>query len=405
MCSGMCRAGIALMLGLLGGLGIPTAVWAQAGYYVTPSFSFSEVYDDNLFSTSTGRESDIYSRFSPSLQGGYQSAPLTLLGSYAFDSEVYPGHPELTKALAGQRASIEASYRPDRFLTLSFIAQYTESETSRDINTLTGIDQGRRRSQQYSFSPSVGYRFSPFTSGNAGYAFSQVASGGSTSSHTLNLGLNQQITPKDTISMGVVGRLFFSPQDRGDSFSTQDRGDSTESYAITLGWSRPLTSFTTMALQAGPRLTEGSLGAEVLASISQRLKNGQVSLTYSQSQNLVAGLSNAVNTNSFAASISYEPLRRLQLGAIASISRNTQVQSTQTRTGDTQGDNTVNVYALGLNASYPFNKWLSLQSSYQFSFQQGILSSSSAAVTGNGGDIYHNIVTLGLAITFPSRVY
>src|SRR5882724_6120801 len=399
MCSGMCRAGIALMLGLLGGLGIPTAVWAQAGYYVTPSFSFSEVYDDNLFSTSTGRESDIYSRFSPSLQGAYQSAPLTLLGSYAFDSEVYPGHPELTKALAGQRASIEASYRPDRFLTLSFIAQYTESETSRDINTLTGIDQGRRRSQQYSFSPSVGYRFSPFTSGNAGYAFAQVASGGSTSSHTLNLGLNRQITPRDAISLGFIERLFFSTQD-----STASE-DSTTSHAITLGWTRPLTAFTTMALQAGPRITEGSLGAEVLASISHRLKNGQVSLTYSQSQNLVAGLSNAVNTNSLAASIGYEPLHRLQLGATASISRNTQVQSTQTRTGDTQGDNAANVYALGLSAGHPLNKWLLLQGSYNFSFQQGILSSSSAAATGNGGDIYHNIVTLGLAITFPSRVY
>ena len=160
-----------------------------------------------------------------------------------------------------------------------------------------------------------------------------------------------------------------------------------------------------MALQAGPRITDGSLGAEVLASISHRLKHGQVSLSYSQSQNLVAGVSNAVNTNSFTASISYEPLRRLQLGASASIARNTEIQSTRARTGDTQGDDTSNVYALSLNAGYPLNKWLSLQGSYYFSFQQGILESSSSAATGDSGDIYHNIVTLGLTITFPSRVY
>src|SRR5262249_6020461 len=114
---------VALVVGLLGGLMIPPMVWAQAGFYVTPSFSFSEVYDDNLFSTPShtqgGRQDDFISRFSPGIQVGYKSTPLTLLGSYSFDAEVFADHAERTTAQARQRASIDWQYLPSRLLTLS----------------------------------------------------------------------------------------------------------------------------------------------------------------------------------------------------------------------------------------------------------------------------------------------
>ena len=406
MGAGIQHAGIALLIGLLAGLGIPTALWAQAGFYATPSFSFAEVYDDNLFSTSNGRESDIYSRFSPGLQAEYRSAPLTLSGSYAFDAEVYPGYPELTSALAGQRASIEAQYLPTRLLTLSFTGQYAESQTTRDINALAesqttrditappdrevtvpiGVDQGRRRSQLYSFSPSVSNRFSRLTSGTAGYEFAQVVSEDTTSSHTLNLQLSRQITPGDSATLGFTPRFFTSSEDR------------TLSYAFTAGWTRQHTRLTSTVLRAGPRVTDGSVGAEVLASISRQIKNGAVSLTYLQSQSLVADVSDAVNVQVLTGSITYTPLRFLQVTATPFFSRNTPV-------GSEQGDSEARVYGLGLNANYQLNKWLSLVGSYLFSYQQGGLDSSFQAATGDDGDIYHNIVTLGLAITYPYRVY
>jgi hypothetical protein len=386
MRTGTPHAGILLILGLLGGLAISTASWAQAGFYVTPSFSFAEVYDDNLFSTSSGRESDIYTSFSPSLKAGYQSAPLTLLGSYGFDAQVYPGHPELTSALASQLASIEARYLPTRLLSLSFTGAYAESQTSRNINVLTGIDEGRQRSELYSFSPSVGYQFGPLTSGRAGYVFTQVASGVSSNSHTLNLGLSRQLTPRDTGNLGFNQSLFSSGQDK------------TLSFGFTLGWTRQLTAFTNMALQGGPQLTEGSVGANVSASISHRLKHGGVSFSFLQTQALVAGLANAVNTQVFTGSISYEPLRLLQVGATPFFSRNTPVESEQ-------GNAETKVYGLGLNANYQLNRWLALQSSYQFSFQQGTLTTSPLTATGDDGNIYHNIVSVGLAITYPYRVY
>src|SRR5438034_1869049 len=56
----------------------PGKVWAQAGWYITPSLSASEEFDDNIFSR-VKRESDFISRASPNLKAGYQSKPFSLL--------------------------------------------------------------------------------------------------------------------------------------------------------------------------------------------------------------------------------------------------------------------------------------------------------------------------------------
>src|SRR5438309_5030877 len=80
-----------------------TAAPAQTGYYLTPSLSVAEVYDDNLLFAPSAREHDFLTRTSPGLQSGYQSAPLTVAGGYSFDSEIYSRHSALTTAQMRQR--------------------------------------------------------------------------------------------------------------------------------------------------------------------------------------------------------------------------------------------------------------------------------------------------------------
>ena len=106
------------------------------------------MYDDNLFFTSSSREEDLISRFSPDIQFGYQSVPFTFSGRYTFDAEVYAYHPELTTAQALQRASIEARYLPAPPLTLALTAAYLESQTPEEINVVTEPGQGRQRASQ-----------------------------------------------------------------------------------------------------------------------------------------------------------------------------------------------------------------------------------------------------------------
>ena len=80
---------------------IPAVARGQAGIYVTPSVSISEVYDDNIFNTSSNddaesplppvpglqatrrdREDDFITRGGAGLNGGYRSQPFTLLVGY-----------------------------------------------------------------------------------------------------------------------------------------------------------------------------------------------------------------------------------------------------------------------------------------------------------------------------------
>ena len=386
---GMSRWGVALMLGFLVGEIIPTAVWAQAGFYVTPSFSFGEVYDDNIFSASSGREQDLISRFSPGIEVGYRSTPLTVSGGYTFDSEVFVDHPELTTAQARQRASLDVRYLPISALTLSLTNTYIETQTSGDINVQTGIQQGRVRTEQLAFLPSIAYRFDPLTTATGGYSFTKTEQAGGTTNdaHTANWSLDRRLTPRDTGSLGYIFRAF-----RFDGAGIAG-GETTTSHAFTVGWTRQITPLTEIALRAGPRFSEGSVNAEALASLRQRLEHGELSFTYSASQDSVAGQAGAVNTHSFSASLTYRFLQFLQVGAAPAFFRNT------------RGDAEAKVYQLNLNAAYQINQWLALQSSYLFSFQQGMLDSTPAIAQPGSGDILHNIALLSLVITYPYRVY
>src|SRR5207302_10266298 len=89
------------------GVLLPSAAPAQTGYFLTPSLSVAEVYDDNVFYTTSPRTHDFLTRISPGLKAGYQSAPLTVEGSYAFDSEIYSRRSELTTPLMRQQGLIE----------------------------------------------------------------------------------------------------------------------------------------------------------------------------------------------------------------------------------------------------------------------------------------------------------
>lgn len=377
---------LVLVLSLVGGFVIPTLAQAQAGFYVTPSLTFSQVYDDNLFSAPSGRdtERDIISRFSPGIQAGYQSTPLTLLARYGFDAEVFPDHPDLTTAQARQRASIDFRYLPTPFLTLSLTSAYTETETPGELNVQTALEGGRGHALSYSFNPSIGYQFDSFTGGRIGYTFTRGEQSGGVASdtHIANLGLDRRITSWDSLGLDYILRYF-----------AFDNEDTTTSHAFPLGWTRQLTSLTSIALRAGPRFSEDSVDVEASASITHRLEHGQVSFTYSRSQNTVSGQAGAVDTDSFTGTATYQLLRFLQVSAEPSFSRST------------RADAQAKVYRVTLNAAYQIRQWLSLQGSYQFSLQQAE-SDFLRDRSGRGGeDIYHNIFLLSLAMTYPYRLY
>jgi len=360
------------------GVLLPTASPAQTGYYLTPSLSVAEVYDDNLFYTPSPRTQDFFTRTSPGLKAGYQSAPLTVEGSYTFDSEIYKQHKELTTPLVRQRGSIELKATPDQVLTLSVPVSFFQTRTPTELNLQTGLAVGRVRAERYTTNPAFSYRYNPLTTAKGDYTYSKdlLAGGITIDSHIVNLTLDSRLSPRDTVGPGYIGRRF--------EFSGFP---AVTSHAFTLGWSHDLTPLTTFTLRGGPRLTEGTVDRlpEASASISHKLKRGQLSLSYVSTLTPVFGLTTALTAQSITAAATTELLPKLQLSAAPAFYKISEPFK-------------ATVYAMNLEASYQLTKTLALQASYLFYIQQGSSSGQRAV------EILHNVFLIRLTVTYPARV-
>src|SRR5213593_3369448 len=283
-----------------------TAAPAQTGYYLTPSLSVAEVYDDNVFYTTSPRTHDFLTRISPGLKAAYQSAPLTVEGSYTFDSEIYSRRTELTTPQMRQRGLIELKATPIQVLTLSVSGAYYQTRTPQELNLTTGLAATRVRAERYTTNPGFTYRFDPLTTAKGDYTFSKdlLAGGITIDSHIENLTLDHRLSPRDTVGPGYIGRQF--------AFAGFP---ALTSHAFTLGWSHELTPLTTFTLRGGPRWTEGTVDRlpEASASISHKLKSGELSLAYASILTTVFGLTNSVKSQSITATATTQLLSTQRL--------------------------------------------------------------------------------------------
>ncbi len=350
-----------------------------AGFYLTPSFSIAEEYNDNILATHADRKKDFITRLSPGLLAGYESAPFTLLGGYSFDGEIFAQHSSLNEAMARQRATLETRYLPMRLLTLSLKGEYTETQTPRELNVATAIAGGRVRAQRFAVDPSVAYRFSPLSTGTVGYSFTkdEIRGGVTTDTHTGRFGFERRMTRQDLASIEY----------RFSQFSFGGR-DETKSYTIQPGWTHDLTPLTSFTVKAGPRFSSGSTDADVYASVRHRLQQGEVSLVYTRSQTTVVGEGGTVTSNSVSLPVRYRVLPLFEVSALPSFSH-TKRSSLEAK-----------VYGMKLDGTYEITRWLSLIASYEYRLQKGVL-----AGPRRHDDIPNNILFLKLEVKDRYRLF
>jgi hypothetical protein len=371
---------VALALALAPAVLAPALARAQAGFYVTPSLAVAEVYDDNLFSTPSRREKDFISRLTSMVEAGYRSAPLTLLGRYAFDAEFYVDHPELDNPLARQEAAVELISRPTELLTLSLDGAFAATERPGDLNLETGLAAGRVRARRLSVSPAIAYRFDPLSAGIADYTYTvdEESGGLETRTHIGDLRLDRRVTRRDIGSLGYTFRQF-----------TFDGEETATSHTFALGWIHTLTPLTTITLRGGPRVSEGAVDPDVLASVRQRLRRGELSFSYSRSQTTAFGRVGVLNIEAFALAATYDPLPLLRLSAAPAVFLSS------------SDDLEATVYRVDLEATYRIRKWLSLTAAYAFQLQRGGVDLG----VPPDQEIHRNTILLRLTVVYPYRVY
>jgi hypothetical protein len=387
------RAGLAVTFLLIAVPLGPTVVRGQPGFYLTPSLSISEVYDDNILFTPSRRERDFITRLTPDIQIGYQSIPLTLLGRYTFDAEEFAEHSNLSTAQARQQASLETRYLLTPRLTLGLDGTYLETQSAAELNVQTGVGTTRVRAERILLHPFLDYQLDRLTRGLLEYTFVRddlPANNLVTDTHVVNLGLDRRVTELDTASLAyTVQRFDF--HGAGTPETGPPQAGTVTSHTATIGWKRQLTSRTDVTLRAGPRFSDGSVDAEALASIHHAWPRGDLSLTYARTQSTVIGQVGTVNTHSVTGALVYRFLPTLQLRIAPGYFMNTR--------GAAESD----VYRVDLDVSYQLTRLLSLTASYQFARQEGTDFPIGGAAQSNV-TITHNVFLLRLTAAYPYRL-
>jgi hypothetical protein len=273
------------------------------------------IYDDNVFFEREDPQHATAMRFRPSLTGGYRVSPgLSLDGSYAFDAEYYPDHPELSDMFASQTGSLSGQVQAGALTSFGFGAQFSHSATAADLIAGAGLDLGRIQ----------------------GRAWSLHAGGSRRLSRAGSLGLDYSM---QRVSFGDV---------------RDSRG-----HSVSVNWSHQLTPHTGLTLAAGPRFMDGSTTAEASVSILRRLERGSLSLGYGRSRYAAPGQD--VDAESLGATAQLSLSRTVSVSASPGIYRH--------RYADGETGRSVRVALLG---SWEVRPGLSMRAVYQHLRQEGL---------------------------------
>jgi len=260
---------------------------------LSPVVSTTEVYDSNVFSSSTATSGDFITRVSPGLEGEYQSPRFSLLGHYVFDLERFATHPELTAADGGQHAAIGLRTNRSRQLAFAVDAAVEQTRTPGELTAATGLTLARARAEHVEVHPAIVRQVNPVTEATIDYTWTddRLAGGIATSAHRAGLRIDRHVSRRDVVDVRYNVRMFLF-----------ERDDRVTSQTISFGWLRGIARNTHLELRGGPVLTAGSQAPELLASLRYTPGPSELSVTYARTQTTLIGVASVLDTQSITAS-------------------------------------------------------------------------------------------------------
>jgi hypothetical protein len=291
---------LALALAPTAGSALPAAAHAQGLLDLRPSVSVTQAYDSNLFATSIDRRSDFITRVTPALGAEYRMTPLRLFGRVTFDVERFASHGELSRLDARRQASAGLEYRPTPRTTLAADVEAAGTRTPGEFSVETGITLPRARATRTAVRSSAVRRLDPRTEGRVEYAFrdDRVEGGLAVGVHSATVSADRRVSPRTSV------RLDY----RFEQFRFGSAGaemSSATSNLLGAGWTRALTADSSLSLGAGPRLTDGTLAAELTAALRWRIAPADVALAFGRTQTTVIGVPGPVDTGHVSGSVSW----------------------------------------------------------------------------------------------------
>jgi hypothetical protein len=199
-------------------------------------------------------------------------------------------------------------------LTLAADGELSSTQTPGDLNPLTGLVFTRARADRIAAHSVLARQLHRRTTGTLDYTFTRDRLAGAVDIQTqvATIGADHHLSTRDILkAKSSLQEFTFGSLDAGVSTAT--------SVAFTLGWTRSLTRDTDIALDAGPRTTNGRIAPELSGAIRFRLDSGSVSFAYARTTSTVIGRPGMADTQSATATASWSPRRTLQLAVTSAL--------------------------------------------------------------------------------------
>ncbi len=350
---------------------------AQGGFRFVPSLVVGQEYDDNLFATAANRQEDWITRIGPAVEIGDRSEAFTYLARYGFDAEMFRDHQGLNQTLARQDGRFDMLWVPSARVKVTGRAGYDQTHTPGELTVLTGLELGRQRAERFEAGGALAWKFGARSEATFGYDWNRdrIAGGIRGDTQAPRFGLERKVSARSALTLEYTLRRFDFENAPGAT-----------AHVALVGWKTDLAKRSRLELAAGPRFESGQpTDLEALATLRTEFKRGEFALAASQVGTRVIGLAGSATTQAASLLLGLSATRRLHFAVVPAWSRTKFEGSSAT------------VQRLGVEGSYRFAQWLSLEASQEWSLQKGTL--GGVAI----GDIPHNVFFVRLSTAAPQK--
>ena len=364
----------------------------RAPITVTPTFTITGEYNDNVFQNNDNKVSDFILGLSPGIAFAAESSVYRLIASYSFTSEVYEDQDQLNDAFARQTLLIEGSYRVSPALTLRLAETLYVSKNS-NVVAAENVSAGRTRSTTNTLSPGITYQFDARTTlrGLATWTLQRYDTAGALDSDTYALEgfVDYALTPRLTLIGGYQFAYFII-----------DASPDTATHTPRFGASYRFTPALTGTLTAGPTVIvpeddSTSVTPAVTAALQHRFSWGSATLQYDRAVGTAGGLGGTSVNQSVGAVVQVDRLvRGLLLQAVPRYTTSENTSGSQNRI-DVEG------FSLTLQGRYQITTWVAAIAGYTYYHQRSSSTVTTSAGTVSATDLDQNRVFVGVQFGYP----
>lgn len=370
---------------------ISTVSVAHAETFIIPSLSVTEIYDDNIFFDSSEKISDRITRLSPGLQVGYYSRKLNFGSSFTFDAERYSDNDSQNSDMTRKYGDVEFEYKPDSRLSLFADAHYTKSDTPEDISIRTGgIRQGlliaRATAEQTRVRPGLSYRFRRDLQGSLAYSQidEKLIGTGESETRQFEAELVKTLSKNNDLSAGYTANRYQFELDAAGNSPSGQQGEQ-ETKIPWLGLRHRLGPRTSVAAKAGPRLSDDTSGAFLLASLSFINPTLETKFEYERSETTVLGDFVVLEYDSYSVDIAKK------------IGPRYEINFSPNYTKISQDNSSIDIYRVFLEGKYKVNNFVYLSVTVDSSVQKD------HAPGGSADTLKRNVFQLSVTFIYPPR--